>query len=78
MLQMFLPGFAEDEEVIQIFYHKGFFEWLQYIIHHPHECDLGISQAERHEQPLEGTFFRLEGCLPYISFFNRHLVVARL
>jgi hypothetical protein len=76
VLQMFLLGFSKDEDVIQIYDHKGFCEWSQYIIHHLHECGQGISQAERHDQPLEETFFRLEGCLPYISFLNQHLVVA--
>jgi hypothetical protein len=39
-------------------------------IHHSHECGLGISQTKRHYQPLEETFFRLEGSLSYISFLN--------
>ena len=70
MLQMFLPGFAKDKDVIQIYDHKGVFEWPQYIIHHLHECGRGISKAKRHDQPLEDTFFRLEGCLTYISLVN--------
>jgi hypothetical protein len=76
MLQLFLPNFAEDEDVIQIYDHKGVFEWSQYVIHHLHECDRGISQDERHDQPLKESFFRLEGYLPYINLLNRHLVVA--
>jgi hypothetical protein len=76
MLQMFLPIFFEYEDVIQIYDHKGDFEWLKYVIHHPHECGQGIIQAKRHDQPLEDTFFRLEGCLPYINFLNQNLVVS--
>jgi hypothetical protein len=76
VLQMFHPGFAKDEDVIQIYDNKGVCEWLKYIIYHLHECGCGISQVKRNYQPLEETFFRLEGCLPYISLLNRHLVVA--
>jgi hypothetical protein len=32
-----LPHSVEDEDVIQIYYHKGFGEGPQYIIHQPHE-----------------------------------------
>jgi hypothetical protein len=73
---MFLLGFSKDEDFIQIYEHKGVCEWSQYIIHHVHECDQGISQVKRHEKTLKETFFRLEGCIPYISFLNQHLVVA--
>jgi hypothetical protein len=39
-------------------------------IYHPHshECGWSISQAEMHDQQLENTFLKLQGCLPYISF----------
>jgi hypothetical protein len=37
MPHVLLPHFAEDEDVIQIYYHKGFGEESQYIIHQPHE-----------------------------------------
>jgi hypothetical protein len=70
MLQMFLPIFAEDEDVIWVYDHKGVCEWSQYVIHHLHECVRSIIQDERHDQPLEETFFRLEGCLPYITLLN--------
>jgi hypothetical protein len=76
ILEMFLPSYVEGEDVIQIYDHKGVFEWTQYVIHHLHECGWEINQAERHDRPLEETLFILEGCLPYISFPNRHLVVA--
>jgi hypothetical protein len=76
VIQMFVPGFSKYEDVIHIYDYKRVCKWPQYIIHHLHECYWGISQVERHDQPLEGTLFRLEGCLPYIGFLNRHLVVA--
>jgi hypothetical protein len=38
VLQMFFPSFVEYEDVIQIYNHKRVCEWLQDIIHHPHEC----------------------------------------
>ena len=37
MLHVLLPHFVEDENVIQIYYHKGLGEGSQYIIHQPHE-----------------------------------------
>jgi hypothetical protein len=78
MLQMYLLSFVEYADVIQIHNHKRVCEWLQYVIHHLLECGRGISQAERHDHPLEDSFFRLEGCLPNINFLNRHLVLAWL
>jgi hypothetical protein len=73
VLQMFLLGFTKYEDVMQIYDHKGVCEWMQYIIHHPHECGQCISQVERHDQPLKETFFRLEACLPYINFLQSKL-----
>jgi hypothetical protein len=49
MLQMFLPNFVEDEDVIYIYDHKGVCEWPQYVINHPHEFGRDISQVERHD-----------------------------
>jgi hypothetical protein len=37
MTHVILPHFVEDEDVIQIYYHKGVGEGSQYIIHQPHE-----------------------------------------
>jgi hypothetical protein len=37
MLHVILPHSVEDEDVIQIYYHKGVREGSQYIIHRPHE-----------------------------------------
>jgi hypothetical protein len=37
MTHVLLPCFVEDEDVIQIYYHKGVHEGYQYIIHQPHE-----------------------------------------
>jgi hypothetical protein len=78
VIQMFLWGFAKDEDVIQIQYHKWVCEWPQYIIHHLHECGQGIIQAERNDQPIKATLFKIEGCFPYISLLNPHLVVTWL
>jgi hypothetical protein len=76
VIQMFLIVFSKYEDVIHIYDHKGFCEWMQYIIHHLYECGQGISKDEKHDQPLEETFFILEGYLSYINLLNRHLVVA--
>jgi hypothetical protein len=75
VLQILYPGLAEDEDVIQIYDHKIVCEQLQDIIHHPHECHWRISQAKRHDHPLKTTFFRFEGCLPYIDLFYQNLVI---
>jgi hypothetical protein len=37
MPHVLLPCSSEDEDVIQIYYHKGVGEGSQYIIHQPHE-----------------------------------------
>jgi hypothetical protein len=37
MPHVLLPRSAEDEDVIQIYYHKGVGEGSQYIFHQPHE-----------------------------------------
>jgi hypothetical protein len=37
ILHVLLPHSAKDEDVIQIYYHKGFGEGSQYIIHKSHE-----------------------------------------
>jgi hypothetical protein len=78
VLQVFFPTLVEDEDVIQIYNHKGIGEGPQDVIHQPHEGGWGIRQAKGHDQPLEKTFFRLESSLPYISLFYGDLVVVRL
>jgi hypothetical protein len=35
-------------------------------------------KTKGHDHPFEDTFFRFEGFLPYISWIDRNLVVARL
>jgi hypothetical protein len=45
VLQMFLPIFSKDEDVIHIYDTKGVCEWTQYIIHHLHECVRGINSS---------------------------------
>jgi hypothetical protein len=78
VLQVFCPTLVEDEDVIQIYNHKGIGEGPQDVFHHPHEILYGIHQAKGHDQPLKNTFFRLESSLPYTSMFYGDLVVARL
>jgi hypothetical protein len=75
VLQMFYPSYAKDEDVIQMFDHKRVCEWMEHVIHNPHECYQIITQDKRNYQPLKKAFFRHEGYLPYISLFNRDLVV---
>jgi hypothetical protein len=37
VLHVILPRSSKDEDVIQIYYHKGVGEYSKYIIHQPHE-----------------------------------------
>jgi len=53
-------------------------EWLEDIIHHPHESYWSICQLERHDQPLEKAFLIFDGSLPNIGMLNGHLMIARL
>lgn len=56
---MHLPISTKDEDIIHIYSHKEIGEWSYDIIHHRHEHCWGISQAKKHDQPLEETFVRL-------------------
>jgi hypothetical protein len=42
MLHVLLPHSVEDEDFIQIYYHKGVGEESQYIVHQPHEIGVCI------------------------------------
>jgi hypothetical protein len=46
MSHVLLPHSVEDEDVIQIYYHKGVGEVSQYIIHQPHEIGWCICEAK--------------------------------
>ena len=44
---MLLLGLIEDEDIIQIYYHKQIGKWIQDIIHNTYEYDCrGITQVE--------------------------------
>jgi hypothetical protein len=75
-MQVFCLISTKDEDAIRIYNHNRVCEIPQDIIHHPHECCWSIIQAKSHDQPLKKACFRLEGSLPYISLFNRDLVVS--
>jgi hypothetical protein len=78
VVQVLCPGPAEDDDVIQIDHHERVCEWLQDIIHYPHQCRWSISWDKRHDEPLKEAFFIFEGCLPYIIWFYQNLVIAWL
>jgi hypothetical protein len=78
MLHVLLPSSLEDDDVIQIYHDKIVGEGSQYIIHQPHESGWCICSAKGHDQQFEETLFRFESCLPYISWLDGNLVVARL
>jgi hypothetical protein len=56
MLQVFGPGLAVNENVIQIEDYKIIGEWSQDIIHHPLESGWRICQTKGHYQPFKKAF----------------------
>ena len=70
MLQMFFPNFVVDEDIIQIYDLKRIGEWLENIIHYPHEGCWSIRQIEMHDQPLKKTLLIFEGSLLEIDLIS--------
>ena len=64
VLQVFHTSVVEDDDIIQVYDHKKYWEQAQDIIHHPHKYCWGIIISKRHDQPLKNVLFTLEGCLP--------------
>jgi hypothetical protein len=56
MLQVFDPSLSVNENVIQIHHYKIIGEWLQDIIHHPHESGRRICPTKGHDQPFKKAF----------------------
>jgi hypothetical protein len=56
MLQVFSPSLDVNENVIQIHHYKSIGEWLQDIVHHPHESGSTICQTKGHDQPFKKAF----------------------
>jgi hypothetical protein len=56
MLQVFFPSLVVNEDIIQIHHYKSIGEWLQDIIHHPHESGQRNFQTKGYDQPFKKTF----------------------
>ncbi len=65
-----------DEYVFEINDDKFANEWLECLVHHPHKSAWHISEAERHDEPLEQFVSRLEGRLPLIVEADPDLVIT--
>ena len=75
MLKMLLFGLTKHQHVIKVNYHKLSKEWLEYLIHAPHGCACGITEAEGHDYPLIKSNLSLKGGLPLIWFTNSDLLM---
>ena len=49
MLEMLLFGLTKHQHVTKMNYHKLSKEWLEYLIHEPHECACDIREAEAND-----------------------------
>jgi hypothetical protein len=56
MLQVFGPSLVVNENAIQIRRYKIIGEWMQDIVHHPHESGQRIFQTKGHDQQFKKTF----------------------
>jgi hypothetical protein len=56
MLQVFGPSLVVNENFIHIHHYKIIVEWLQDIVHHPHESGWRMCQTKGHDQPFKKDF----------------------
>jgi len=78
VVEVLFPTLVEDQDVIQVYKYKLVGEWVQYVIHEPHEYCTSICQPERHNQPFEKALLGFEGNLPHIGGSNWYLVLFGL
>jgi hypothetical protein len=53
---VFSPSLLVNENFIEIHHYKIIGEWLQDIVHHPHESGWRIFQTKGHDQPFKKAF----------------------
>ena len=74
---MFFKRFCEDEYVVHVNHHNPFInEFLTNVIHHCLKGFWVIFQPKEHDQRFVQATICLKGCLPLISLFYAHIVVA--
>lgn len=78
MLQVLFLGGTLDKNVIKIYHQELTHKRSQHLSHYPHKCTGSVGQTKRHNHPLVQTIFRLEGCLPFISWSNADLMISTL
>ena len=78
VVEVLFTCIAEDQNVIQVYHYKCVCEWMQGVIHQPHESCGSICQSERHDEPFEKALLGFEGSLPHIRGFDWYLVIPRL
>jgi hypothetical protein len=76
MLEMFRPGPAKYQNIIEEHKNKLVKEGPKNIIHQSLECRWCIGQAERHDQELDVAVIRAERRLGDVVRVHPHLVVA--
>src|SRR6266487_589354 len=75
-LTMFLKGFGEDENIVEINADDTFHDQvLEDLIHHGLEGSGTVSQTKEHDQRFKKTMIGVKGCLPLISFLYPHIII---
>ena len=72
----FVLAFGIDKDVIKIYYHENVELLCQNLVDITLECGQCISQSKKHDLVLEVAIADPEGCLPFFSFPNPHLIVG--
>ena len=78
MLQMGLPSFTENENIVQENNYKVTQVGTHNVIHHGLKCSRGIRQSEAHNTELVVTERSFNCSLRYIFLINPDLVVPRM
>ena len=72
-----LQGLCEDEDIIEVYIHHSFYdEVIEDVIFCGSKCSQTIDEAKEHDQQLKQPSVGSEYCLPIISFFDAHIVIA--
>ncbi len=73
---LFALAFSVDEDVIEIHYHKNVKFFGQDLVDVTLKRGRCVGQSERHDLVLEMAIAGTEGRLPFIAFFDPHLMVG--
>ncbi len=72
----FAFAFDVDEDVIEVYYHKNVEILCQDLVDVALKRDWYVSQSKMYDLILEVAMVRPEGCLPFITFSDPHLMVG--